>query len=104
MIFCIVDYDLQTFSLSYYLVKNQLYLYRRNQRPGPKHGGPIAEPTYANFPSAMQKKRQRDRNAGGVSLGGATKFNGTDEIDDPDHIYQNPARIRGSSVDRHRKI
>ena len=78
--------------------------YRRNQHPPQKHGGPIIEPTYENFPSAMQKKRQRDRSAGGVSLGGATKFNGTDGIDDPDHIYQNPARLRGSSVDRHSKF
>ena len=61
------------------------------------------EPTYENFPSAMQKKRQ-NRNVGGVSLGGATKFNGTDGLDDPDHIYQNPSRIRGSSVDRHSKF
>ena len=61
------------------------------------------EPTYENFPSSMQKKRQRNLNAAGVSIGGTTKFNGTDAIDDPDHIYQNPARIRGSSVDRHRK-
>ena len=62
------------------------------------------EPTYENFPSAMQKKRQ-NRNVGGVSLGGATKFNGTDPgLDDPDHIYQNPSRIRGSSVDRHSKF
>ena len=59
------------------------------------------EPTYENFPSAMQKKRAQNRNVGGVSLGGATKFNGTDGLDDPDHIYQNPSRIRGSSVDRH---
>ena len=81
------------------------YFYRRNQRPGLIHGGPIIEPTYENFPSALQKKRQRDRSAGAVSLGGATKFNGTTEcIDDPDHIYQNPARLRGSSVDRHRKF
>ena len=84
-------------------MKNPIYFNRRNQHLAQKHGGPIIEPTYENFPSALQKKRQRDRSAGGVSLGGTTKFNGTDCVDDPDHIYQNPARIRGSSVDRHRK-
>ena len=77
--------------------------YRRGHHPSQIHGGPIMEPTYENFPSSMQKKRQRNLNAAGVSIGGTTKFNGTDAIDDPDHIYQNPARIRGSSVDRHRK-
>jgi len=67
---------------------------RRNLRS--KHvGGIVIEPTYENFPSALHKKRQRDRSVGRVSL--EDGFNG------PDHIYQNPARLRGSSVDRHRK-
>ena len=64
----------------------------------------MIEPTYENFPSALQKKRQRDRSVGAVSLGGASTYNGkADGINGPDHIYQNPARLRGSSVDRHRK-
>ena len=56
---------------------------------------PIAEPTYENFPSALQKNRPpRDRSVGTVSLGFVD--------DQQQHIYQNPARLRGASVDRYR--